>query len=86
LCSSGTVPRWDTVPKSAAQELVHTLLLEDELKKECAEKDAECNEREKHLDEQWEQIRQLEQQLKLAFIDTEEKIKVQARIHNIFVM
>lgn len=64
------------MPKSAAQELVHTLLLEDELRKECAEKDSECKEREKYLDEQWEQIRQLEQQLKLAFIDTEDKIKV----------
>jgi hypothetical protein len=64
------------VPKSAAQELVHTLLLEDELRKECAEKDFECKEREKYLDEQWEQIRQLEQQLKLAFIDTEDKIQV----------
>lgn len=64
------------MPQSAAQELVHTLLLEDELRKECAEKNAECKEREKYLDEQWEQIRQLEGHLKMAFIDTEEKIKV----------
>jgi len=64
------------VPKSAAQDLVHTLILEDELRNECAEKDFECKEREKYLDEQWEEIRQLEQQLKLAFADTEEKIQV----------
>lgn len=64
------------MPKSAAQELVHTLLLEDELKKECSKHEVECDEREKFLNEQWEEIRQLEEQLKLAFIDTEEKIKV----------
>lgn len=64
------------MPKSAAQDLVHTLILEDELRNECAEKDFECKEREKYLDEQWEEIRQLEQQLKLAFADTEEKIQV----------
>ncbi|CAB3384986.1 Hypothetical predicted protein [Cloeon dipterum] len=72
--NSAPLPAWDQVPRSSAQNLIESLISRDQQRAKNQAEEEVYQDKKITLDKQWEEIKTLEETLKNAFFETEEKI------------